>query len=46
MAISVIRGYNNLSTGDKKIPADESDKTKDKVFYELEFLNKTAYMMN
>ena len=41
--IAVIRGYNTLLTGDKKILKYDTDQAKDKRVSESNFLNKTAY---
>ena len=38
-----IKGYDTLLTGDKKIPGDDTNKTKHRGFSELKFLNKTSY---
>ena len=43
MERSLIMGYNTLLKGDKKIPVDDSDKTKDKGVPKLKFINKIAY---
>ena len=43
MAGSGIKGYHVLLTGAKKIPADDADKTQEKLFYALKLLNFTAY---
>ena len=43
MERSGIKGYNVLLTGDNKNPADDADKTKEKLVSYLKFLNKTAY---
>ena len=43
MARSGINRYNILLTGDKKIPEDDTDKTKDEGVTEPHFLNKIAY---
>ena len=43
MARSVIRGYDVLLIGDKKILADDAGETKVKGFYYLRLINKIAY---
>ena len=43
MERSGIKVYNVLLTGDNKNPADDADKTKEKLVSYLKFLNKTAY---
>ena len=43
MEIAVIEGYDNLLTGDQKIPADDTDIIKDKGVSELKLTIKTAY---
>ena len=40
---SEIKGYDTLLKCDEKIPADYSDRTKEKGVYEFKYLNKTAY---
>ena len=40
--IYVSKGYDKIFTGDKKIPENETDKTKDEAVSEITLLNKTA----
>ena len=42
MEISGIKGYHVLLTGDKKIPADNQNKTKETQIAEIKLLNFTA----
>ena len=43
MERAVIKGYHVLLTGDKTIPSDDKDKTKQKEIAEIKLLNFTVY---